>query len=67
MNSINTHLSARTQQGYSVYLASEGRRKAALAAKSNRAINPAHYGPAAIVDLSDDADDVIRYMKKKAS
>ncbi len=68
MNQINASFPAQLPVDSSVFQTPYGRRKGISAYQAAFASQqPVNFGPAAIVDLSPAASDMVRYLDKEAS
>lgn len=67
MNKITTHLPVKAQDGYSLYQAQYGRRRMGQGAHGYRLPEEVNHGPAAILDLSPAANDLMLYLHDRAS
>lgn len=65
MNTITTQAPVKGHDGYSVYQANYGRRRAGVAARGYRFPDEVNFGPAAILDLSADANDLMVFLQER--
>ena len=65
MNNVITQAPVKGHEGYSVYQANYGRRRAGVMAHGYHLPEEVNYGPAAILDLSPDANELMVYLQEK--